>query len=76
MMQALAARKKEIAHAYFQIIVGCVIGAAAYPLFLVPNNIAPGGLTGAATILNYLFSLNSTVFIHTRLLLSVFQDVL
>ena len=55
MMQALAARKKEIAHAYFQIIVGCVIGAAAYPLFLVPNNIAPGGLTGAATILNYLF---------------------
>ena len=53
MMRLLAARKKEIAHAYFQILLGCVIGAAAYPTFLVPNNIAPGGLTGVATILNY-----------------------
>ena len=41
--------------AYVQIIIGCVIGAAAYPTFLVPNNIAPGGLTGVATILNYMF---------------------
>ena len=53
MMRLLAARKKEIAHAYFQILLGCVIGAAAYPTFLVPNNIAPGGLTGVTTILNY-----------------------
>ena len=53
MMRLLAARKKEIAHAYFQILLGSVIGAAAYPTFLVPNNIAPGGLTGVATILNY-----------------------
>lgn len=48
-------RKKEIIEAYAQIVIGCVIGAAAYPTFLVPNNIAPGGLTGVATILNYLF---------------------
>ncbi len=48
-------RKKEIIEAYAQIMIGCVIGAAAYPTFLVPNNIAPGGLTGVATILNYLF---------------------
>lgn len=41
--------------AYVQIVLGCMIGGAAYPLFLVPNNIAPGGLTGVATILNYLF---------------------
>lgn len=37
-----------------QIVLGCVLGALAYPLFLVPNNIAPGGVTGLATILNYL----------------------
>ena len=43
--------------AYVQLVVGCLIGGAAYPLFLVPGNIAPGGLTGVATILNYLFSL-------------------
>ena len=46
---------REIASAWLQILAGCVIGAAAYPSFLVPNNIAPGGLTGVATILNYLF---------------------
>lgn len=41
--------------AYGQILLGSVLGAIAYPLFLVPNHIAPGGLTGIATILNYLF---------------------
>jgi len=41
--------------AYAQIVVGCALGGLAYPLFLVPNNIAPGGLTGIATVLNYLF---------------------
>ncbi len=41
--------------AYGQILLGSLLGAAAYPLFLVPNHIAPGGLTGVATILNYLF---------------------
>jgi len=41
--------------AYVQIMVGSVIGALAYPLFLVPNYIAPGGLTGIATVFNYLF---------------------
>lgn len=37
------------------ILIGCVIGGAAYPLFLTPSAIAPGGLTGVATIFNYLF---------------------
>ena len=48
---------REVLLSYGQIVLGCLIGAAAYPLFMTPNNIAPGGLTGAATILNYLFSL-------------------
>ena len=38
------------------ILFGCVIGALAYPLFLVPNAIAPGGITGVGTVLNYLFN--------------------
>ena len=41
---------------YAQILLGCVIGAAAYPMFMTPNRIAPGGITGIATILNHLFS--------------------
>ena len=46
---------REIAFGYIQILAGSLIAAAAYPAFLVPNNIAPGGLTGVATILNFLF---------------------
>ena len=48
--------RNERLMAYTQIVVGCVLAAMAYPMFLVPNAIAPGGLTGIATILNYLFS--------------------
>lgn len=47
--------KNEKLFAYIQIILGSLIGAVAYPLFLVPNHIAPGGLTGLTTVLNYLF---------------------
>ncbi len=50
-------RQKEVWLAYIQIFLGCVLGGAAYPLFLTPNNIAPGGITGIAIILNYLFAL-------------------
>ena len=41
--------------AYSQILLGCLIGGAAYPTFLSPNTIAPGGLTGVAMILNHFF---------------------
>lgn len=54
MREYLRTHKREMMMAYAQIVIGSVIGAAAYPTFLIPNNIAPGGLTGVATILNYL----------------------
>lgn len=57
MKTRLSVRRRERVLAYVQIVIGCAIGALAYPLFLVPNNIAPGGVTGIATILNYLFGL-------------------
>ena len=47
--------KNERWVAYAQIVLGSLLSAAAYPLFLIPNAIAPGGLTGVATILNVLF---------------------
>ena len=40
---------------YVQILLGALIGGIAYPLFLTPNRIAPGGITGVAMILNHLF---------------------
>ena len=39
---------------YAQILLGALIGGVAYPLFMTPNRIAPGGITGVATILNHL----------------------
>jgi uncharacterized membrane-anchored protein YitT (DUF2179 family) len=51
----LKLKNNERLWAYAQIAVGCVLGGAAYPLFMTPNNIAPGGLTGVGVILNYLF---------------------
>ena len=55
-MKKLSILKNEQVIAYFQIFIGCVLGAAAYPLFLTPNHIAPGGLTGIAMVFNYLFN--------------------
>ena len=46
-------------------IAGGIIYSVAVLLFLTENEISPGGLTGIATILNYLFSLpiGTVVFI-------------
>ncbi len=41
---------------YLQILLGALIGGIAYPLFMTPNRIAPGGVTGIAMILNHVFS--------------------
>ena len=54
---SLRVRRKDFWLAYAQILIGCVLGAAAYPLFLTPSHIAPGGLTGVAIIVNYLWNL-------------------
>ncbi len=49
------AARREQALAWLQIVIGCVIGAAAYPTFLDPGKIAPGGLTGVAMIMKHLW---------------------
>ena len=51
--KSLAARQRVTA--WLHIFLGCLLGAAAYPMFLTPNHIAPGGLTGLGTVFNYLF---------------------
>ena len=50
----LTSRQKELLSAYLQILLGSVIGAAGYPLFMTPNRIAPGGISGIAIIINHL----------------------
>ena len=60
--------RREQIMAWGQIILGCLIGAAAYPLFLDPGNIAPGGLTGVAMILKHIWGWDIGV---TSLILNV-----
>ena len=48
--------RKERVMSYLKIALGCMIGGIAYPLFMVPNGIVPGGLTGASMILHHLFA--------------------
>lgn len=54
MKKHLAVLQNERVLAYVQIVIGSAIAALAYPMFLVPNAIAPGGVTGVATILNHI----------------------
>lgn len=51
------ARAREITLSYLQILLGALIGGIAYPLFMTPNQIAPGGITGIAMIINHLLGL-------------------
>lgn len=44
-------------------IAGCVLYAVAVNLFITPNQITPGGITGIATTLHYLFSLPSGLMV-------------
>lgn len=60
MIKALSKRiytgfKKEIKDwkLYIGIIIGCMLSAVGLGMFLVPNNIASGGVTGAAMVINH-----------------------
>jgi len=57
MKSKLSVLRNERVLAYIQILLGCVIGALSFPMFLTQYDIAPGGLTGISTILHFLFSL-------------------
>ncbi|MGD8396696.1 MAG: YitT family protein, partial [Candidatus Eiseniibacteriota bacterium] len=41
------------ARAYLEMTIGCIVMAAGYSYFLIPQKIAPGGVYGIATVLHY-----------------------
>lgn len=47
---------RDIAKEYLTIFIGCLLMALSFNLFFIPNQIAPGGLSGVATILFHVFS--------------------
>lgn len=48
---------------YMIITAGALLYSLSVVVFTAPNNIAPGGVTGLATLINYLFSLPIGAFI-------------
>lgn len=48
---------------YIQFILGCFILAVSFNLFLAPNDLVTGGVSGVSIILNHLFGINTSTFI-------------
>ncbi len=53
----MSRRNKKMVVDAALIVVGVLIMSLAYVCFMVPNKIAPGGLTGLSTVFHYLFGL-------------------
>ncbi|HHY83627.1 MAG TPA: YitT family protein [Clostridiales bacterium] len=47
--------KSRTVNEYLLIILGCLLTALSFNFFFIPNEIAPGGLSGLATVIYYLF---------------------
>ena len=54
--------KKKIKR-YFNFTIGCLLVAIAYNLFLASNNLVPGGVSGLAVVLHYIFKINNALFV-------------
>lgn len=48
---------------YLELVIGCFLIAVAFNLFLLPNNIVSGGVSGLAVIANDLLNINPSYFI-------------
>ena len=69
--------KKNI-NEYLIIILGCLLTALAFNLFFIPNEIAPGGLSGVATVIHVLFGFPvgvTTLILNIPLFLFAFRQL-
>lgn len=48
---------------YFQLLIGLLIASLAFNLFLLPNNIVFGGVSGISIIVKQIFGLDPSIFI-------------
>lgn len=55
--------RKEIVKRYIQFCIGCFIVAVAFNLFLVNNDLVPGGVGGISIICKEMFGVNPSVVI-------------
>ena len=54
---------KSTVKRHIQFVLGCLLIAVSYNLFLAPNNIVAGGVGGLAIIVNNLTGINNSIFI-------------
>ena len=54
---------KNIIKRYIQFCFGCFLVAVAFNLFLSPNELVPGGVSGFSIILNEVFGINKSILI-------------
>ncbi len=55
--------KKSKLGRYIQFCIGCLFIAISFNLFLAPNDIVSGGVSGISILLNHLIGINTSVFI-------------
>ncbi len=66
---------KNILADFFSFVIGSMIFALSVSAFTAPNNIAPGGVTGIATVLNHLFDVHigtTIIILNTPLIIAAF----
>lgn len=57
------------------IVLGTLICALSYNIFMVPHNILPGGVSGIAIIINEFFDFNNSLFILIASILLLFVSL-
>ena len=61
----LPINKKNLVKRIIEFLLGCFVVAFAYNIFIAPNNLVPGGVSGIAVIVNGVFNVDyaTTIFI-------------
>lgn len=61
---------------YIKFCIGCFLVALSFNLFLAPNDLVPGGVSGLSIILNHVFNINkSLVILIASLLLLILSYI-
>ena len=59
--------KKTSLKRYMNLLVGSFLVALSYNLFLAPNDLVPGGVSGIAIILNHIFGIDNAIIMTRKI---------
>ena len=58
----MTSTRQEVVRDYVYLLLGSVFVASAFSLFLAPNQLASGGVSGLSIVLNDLFGISPDLF--------------